>query len=92
MMPTNTLKRVRSIFQALPPAPPFFVTSLLSGVGRILDVKENACGDGLTGTGNSLVKSPRSRKKGGEARIYEDTSVRGFPALKKVSVLPRNIF
>ena len=40
----------------------------LSGVGRILDNKEIACGDGLTGTGNSLVKSPRSRKKSGEAR------------------------
>ena len=35
----------------------------LSGVGRILDIKENACGDGLTGTGSSLVKSPRNRKK-----------------------------
>jgi putative transposase len=31
--------------------------------GRLLDVKENACGDGLTGTGNSLVKNPRNRKK-----------------------------
>jgi putative transposase len=41
----------------------------LSGVGRILDNKEDACGDGLTGTGNSLVKSLRSRKKGGEARL-----------------------
>ncbi|MCA1990492.1 MAG: transposase [Coleofasciculus sp. S288] len=39
----------------------------LSGVGRILDVKEIACGDGLTGTGNSLVKSSRDRKKSGEA-------------------------
>ncbi len=42
----------------------------LSGVGGILDNKEIACGDNLTGTGNSLVKSLRSRKKGGEARIY----------------------
>ncbi|HBL60530.1 MAG TPA: transposase [Cyanobacteria bacterium UBA8803] len=41
----------------------------LSGVGRILDVKENACGDGLTGTGNRLVKSQRSKKKGGEAGL-----------------------
>lgn len=41
----------------------------VSGVGRILDVKENACGDGLTGTGNCLVKNPRSRKKGGEASL-----------------------
>ncbi len=41
----------------------------ISGVGRILDTKENACGDGLAGTGNSLVKSPRSRNKGGEARL-----------------------
>ena len=40
-----------------------------SGVGRILEGKEIACGDGLTGTGNSLVKSLRSRKKGGEARL-----------------------
>ena len=39
----------------------------LSEVGRILDNKEIACGDGLAGTGNSLVKSLRSRKKGGEA-------------------------
>ncbi|HBE57871.1 MAG TPA: transposase [Cyanobacteria bacterium UBA11366] len=35
----------------------------LSGVGRILDNKENACGDNLAGTGNSLVKSLGSRKK-----------------------------
>ncbi|MFB8788250.1 MAG: transposase [Potamolinea sp.] len=39
----------------------------LSGVGRILDEQENACGDGLGGTGNRLLKSPRSRKKSGEA-------------------------
>lgn len=32
-------------------------------VGRIVG-EQIACGDGLTGTGNSLVKSPRSRKKG----------------------------
>ena len=42
----------------------------LSGVGRILDIKENACGDGLTGTGDSLVKSLGSKKKGGEARSF----------------------
>jgi putative transposase len=30
-------------------------------------VEENACGDGLAGTGDSLVKSRRSKKKGGEA-------------------------
>ncbi len=30
-------------------------------------VEENACGDGLAGTGNSLVKSRKSRKKGEEA-------------------------
>jgi len=41
----------------------------LSGVGRILDTKENACGDGLMGTGNRLVKNPRTRKKGEEARL-----------------------
>jgi putative transposase len=41
----------------------------LSGVGRILDTKENACGDGLMGTGNRLVKNPRDRNKGGEARL-----------------------
>jgi putative transposase len=41
----------------------------LSAVGRIVDIKEIACGDDLTGTGNRLVKSPRSRKKGGEARF-----------------------
>jgi putative transposase len=41
----------------------------VSGVGRILDVKENACGDDLTGTGNSLVKSQRSKKKAYEARL-----------------------
>ncbi|HBE51723.1 MAG TPA: transposase [Cyanobacteria bacterium UBA11369] len=38
-----------------------------SGVGRILDNKEIACGDGLAGTGNRLVKSLRSRKKSEEA-------------------------
>ena len=38
-------------------------------MGRIVGLY-NACGDGLTGTGNSLVKSHRSKKKGGEARIY----------------------
>jgi putative transposase len=43
----------------------------LSGVGRILDEKENACGDGLAGTGNRLVKNPRNRKKSGEASIQE---------------------
>ncbi len=41
----------------------------LPGVGRILENQENACGDGLRGTGNSLLKSPRNRKKGGEASI-----------------------
>jgi len=39
----------------------------ISGLGRSLE--ENACGDGLTGTGNSLVKSRRDRKKGGEVRL-----------------------
>jgi putative transposase len=39
----------------------------LSGVGPILDNKEIACGDGLAGTGNRLVKSLRSRKKSEEA-------------------------
>ena len=37
----------------------------ISGLGRSLE--ENACGDGLTGTGSSLVKSQRSRKKKGDA-------------------------
>ncbi|NET62745.1 MAG: transposase, partial [Symploca sp. SIO2E6] len=41
----------------------------LSEVGRILDVKEIACGDGLAGTGDRLVKNRRNRKKGGEARL-----------------------
>jgi putative transposase len=41
----------------------------LSEVGRILDNKQIACGDGLAGTGNRLVKSPRNRKQGGEARF-----------------------
>jgi putative transposase len=35
----------------------------LSEEGRFLDIKEIACGGGLTGTGNSLVKSQRDRKK-----------------------------
>ncbi len=39
-------------------------------VGRIVG-DEIACGDGLTGTGNSLVKSRGSRKKGGEARATD---------------------
>jgi putative transposase len=41
----------------------------LSGVGRILDNNENACGDGLTGTKDSVVKSLRGKKKSGEARL-----------------------
>jgi putative transposase len=41
----------------------------LSGVGRILDTKENACGDGLAEAGDCLVKSRRGKKKGGEARL-----------------------
>lgn len=36
-------------------------------LGRSVD--QIACGDGLTGTGNSLVKSQKSRKKGGEALL-----------------------
>jgi putative transposase len=40
----------------------------INALGR--SVEQNVCGDGLTGTGNSLVKSQRSRKKGGEARIH----------------------
>jgi putative transposase len=39
----------------------------ISGLGRSLD--QIACGDDLTGTSNSLVKSLRSRKKGGEVRL-----------------------
>jgi putative transposase len=35
----------------------------LSAEGRFVDIKEIACGGGLTGTGNGLVKSPRDRKK-----------------------------
>jgi putative transposase len=35
----------------------------LSAEGRLVDIKENACGGGLTGTGNSLVKSQRDKKK-----------------------------
>lgn len=38
-------------------------------VGRIVG-EQIVCGDDLTGTGNSLVKSPRNRKKGGEASVY----------------------
>ncbi len=41
----------------------------LSGVGRILDNNENACGDVLTGAGDCLVKSRRDKNKGGEARL-----------------------
>ncbi len=41
----------------------------LSGVGRILDVNENACGDVLAGTGDSPAKSRRDKNKGGEARL-----------------------
>lgn len=37
----------------------------ISALGRSVD--EIACGDGLTGTGNSPVKNRRSRKKGAEA-------------------------
>jgi putative transposase len=35
----------------------------LSAEGRSVDIKEVACGGGLTGTGNGLVKSLRDRKK-----------------------------
>jgi putative transposase len=35
----------------------------LSAEGRLVDIKENACGGGLTGTGNGLVKSLRDKKK-----------------------------
>jgi transposase len=35
----------------------------LSAEGRSVDIKEIACGGGLTGTGNSLVKSQRDKKK-----------------------------
>ncbi len=41
----------------------------LSGVGRILDNSENACGDGLAGADNCLAKSLRNKKKSGEARL-----------------------
>lgn len=41
----------------------------LSEGGRLLDIKENVCGDGLTGTVHRLVKNPRSRKKSGEAGL-----------------------
>ena len=40
----------------------------INALGR--SVEQIACGDVLTGTGNSLVKSLRNRKKGEEARIY----------------------
>jgi putative transposase len=46
----------------------------LSEVGRILDNKEIACGDGLTGTGNRLVKSQKDRKKSGEACLKTASS------------------
>ena len=36
-------------------------------------VEQIACGEGLAGTGNSLVKSLGSRKKDEEARIYPDS-------------------
>lgn len=43
----------------------------ISALGR--SVEENACGDGLTGTGNSLVKNRRNKKKGYESRIHPDS-------------------
>jgi putative transposase len=59
----------------------------LSEVGRILDNKEIACGDGLAGTRNRLVKSPRSREVAVKRRgfnpprnirmSFPSTSVRG---------------
>jgi putative transposase len=39
----------------------------VNALGR--SVEQNACGDDLTGTGDSLVKSRRDRKKGEEARL-----------------------
>jgi putative transposase len=35
----------------------------LSAGGRLVDTKQNACGDGLTGTGNRLVRNRGSKKK-----------------------------
>lgn len=59
----------------------------LSGEGRFLDNKENVCGDGLTGSGNSLVKNRRDKKKGGnapsEARLV--TSFENRPSFKRGS-------
>jgi hypothetical protein len=40
----------------------------INALGR--SVEENACRDGLTETGNRLVKSRRSKNSGGEARIH----------------------
>ena len=39
----------------------------ISALGRSVD--QIACGDGLTGTGSSLVKNPRSRKTKGDAAV-----------------------
>ncbi|MFB2879987.1 RNA-guided endonuclease InsQ/TnpB family protein [Floridanema aerugineum] len=39
----------------------------IDALGR--SVNQNACGDDLTGTGKSLVKNRRSRKKGEQARL-----------------------
>jgi putative transposase len=44
-----------------------------SAVGRIVDAKQVACGGGLTGTGNSLVKNQRDRKKEVESRGFNPT-------------------
>ncbi len=49
----------------------------VSGLGRSLE--ENACGDGLAGTGNRLVKSQRNRKNGEEARLKEPVLRTGLP-------------
>ncbi|WP_198940794.1 zinc ribbon domain-containing protein [Scytonema sp. HK-05] len=40
----------------------------ISALGR--SVEENACGDGLTGTGNSLVKSRRSSEVAVERHLF----------------------
>jgi putative transposase len=51
-------------------------------------VEEIACGDGLTGTGNSLVKNPRSRKKKREAAVIKARVVTSFenpPSFKRGS-------
>jgi predicted RNA-binding Zn-ribbon protein involved in translation (DUF1610 family) len=53
----------------------------LSAEGRFVDIKEIACGGGLAGTGNGLVKSQRDRKKKGNRSIIRGKLLNNNPQM-----------